>query len=268
MSGSPSPRRGRAGGRGSRRHASVPGPRRRRARGSDGRAHRCAAGGSRRARARGGVRAVAADGTPDHRAVAKALGGALADGGADGGPEVWGYEGWTPLVPNRIVEITSVIERKREALAAHRTASLALDLSAGEGLGGGAVCRLWGAGAGRRRSSGPRRTSTERWRRSSERLIAQAPLDRRREREDALDRLAVLLLPLVGPRRAQGGGRGRCRGRPRTPRSRGRRRGPGHRKSSPPSPRARPPGPHRRLRASARIDALAAVQGGLVLAMY
>jgi len=75
------------------------------------------------------------DGTPDHRAVANALGGALADGGADARPEVWGYEVWTPLVPNRIVEITSVIGRKREAIAAHRTASLALDLSAGEGLG-------------------------------------------------------------------------------------------------------------------------------------
>jgi LmbE family N-acetylglucosaminyl deacetylase len=75
------------------------------------------------------------DGTPDHRAVAKAVGGALADGGADAQPEVWGYEVWTPLVPNRIVEITSVIGRKREAIAAHRTASLALDLSAGEGLG-------------------------------------------------------------------------------------------------------------------------------------
>ncbi len=75
------------------------------------------------------------DGTPDHRAVAKALGGALASGGADARPEVWGYEVWTPLVPNRIVEITSVIGRKREAIAAHRTASLALDLRAGEGLG-------------------------------------------------------------------------------------------------------------------------------------
>jgi LmbE family N-acetylglucosaminyl deacetylase len=75
------------------------------------------------------------DGTPDHRAVAEALGSALANAGADARPEVWGYEVWTALVPNRIVEITRVIERKREALAAHRTASLALDLSAGEGLG-------------------------------------------------------------------------------------------------------------------------------------
>jgi N-acetylglucosamine malate deacetylase 1 len=75
------------------------------------------------------------DGTPDHRAVAKALGGALDGAGADGRPEVWGYEVWTALIPNRIVEITSVIARKREALAAHRTASLTFDLSAGEGLG-------------------------------------------------------------------------------------------------------------------------------------
>jgi LmbE family N-acetylglucosaminyl deacetylase len=67
------------------------------------------------------------DGTSDHRAVADALGEALATGGADGRPDVWGYEVWTALIPNRIVDITSVIERKRAALA--------LDLSALEGLG-------------------------------------------------------------------------------------------------------------------------------------
>ena len=75
------------------------------------------------------------DGTSDHRAVADALGDALANGGADRRPQVWGYEVWTALIPNRIVDITSVIERKRAALAAHETAALALDLSAGEGLG-------------------------------------------------------------------------------------------------------------------------------------
>jgi LmbE family N-acetylglucosaminyl deacetylase len=74
------------------------------------------------------------DGTPDHRAVANALAGALTNGRAARQPEVWGYEVWTALVPNRIVDITSVIERKRAALAAHETAALALDLSAGEGL--------------------------------------------------------------------------------------------------------------------------------------
>jgi LmbE family N-acetylglucosaminyl deacetylase len=75
------------------------------------------------------------DGTPDHRAVAQALDGALNDAGADRRPHVWGYEVWTALIPNRIVEITSVIARKREALAVHRTPSSSLDLSAGEGLG-------------------------------------------------------------------------------------------------------------------------------------
>ena len=75
------------------------------------------------------------DGTSDHRAVAEALRGALADRGTDGAPQIWGYEVWTALIPNRIVDITSVIERKRAALAAHETAALALDLSAGEGLG-------------------------------------------------------------------------------------------------------------------------------------
>jgi N-acetylglucosamine malate deacetylase 1 len=72
------------------------------------------------------------DGGSDHRAVARAVAEVL--DGAGKGPEVWGYEVWTPLVPNRAIDITSVIERKRAALAAHETAGKALDLSAGEGL--------------------------------------------------------------------------------------------------------------------------------------
>jgi N-acetylglucosamine malate deacetylase 1 len=75
------------------------------------------------------------DATPDHRAVAESLRVALGAGDGSAALEVWGYEVWTALVPNRIVEISSVIERKREALAAHETASLALDLSADVGLG-------------------------------------------------------------------------------------------------------------------------------------
>jgi N-acetylglucosamine malate deacetylase 1 len=71
------------------------------------------------------------DGGSDHRAVADAVAAAISD---TEGPEVWGYEVWTALAPNRIVEITPVIERRRAALAAHETASLALDLSAWEGL--------------------------------------------------------------------------------------------------------------------------------------
>ncbi|MEO7429274.1 MAG: PIG-L deacetylase family protein [Acidimicrobiales bacterium] len=71
------------------------------------------------------------DGHPDHQALSDAL--ALVPSLPDA-LEVWGYETWTALVPNRVVDITSVIDRKREALAAHETAALAFDLSAGLGL--------------------------------------------------------------------------------------------------------------------------------------
>jgi N-acetylglucosamine malate deacetylase 1 len=70
------------------------------------------------------------DGTADHRAVSAALSDAL----PEVGPQVWGYEVWTALPPNRIVDVTAVIERKREAVASHQTAAAALDLSVGEGL--------------------------------------------------------------------------------------------------------------------------------------
>jgi LmbE family N-acetylglucosaminyl deacetylase len=72
------------------------------------------------------------DGGSDHRAVATAVAEVL--DGAGKRPEVWGYEVWTPLVPNRAIDITEVIERKRAAIACHETAAAALDLSAGEGL--------------------------------------------------------------------------------------------------------------------------------------
>jgi N-acetylglucosamine malate deacetylase 1 len=85
------------------------------------------------------------DGTADHRAVSQGLRRALGESG-DAGPEVWGYEVWTALVPNRIVEITDAIERKRKALAAHETAALALDLSAGEGLARWRSLHLGGRG--------------------------------------------------------------------------------------------------------------------------
>ncbi len=64
------------------------------------------------------------DGHPDHRAVSDALAGAEL-----GDLEVWGYETWTALPHNRIVDITTVMDRKREALAAHETAFLAFDVS-------------------------------------------------------------------------------------------------------------------------------------------
>jgi LmbE family N-acetylglucosaminyl deacetylase len=70
------------------------------------------------------------DGHPDHRAVSDALAGADV-----GDLEVWGYETWTALPPNRLVDVTTVIDRKREALAAHETAFLAFDVSSTIELG-------------------------------------------------------------------------------------------------------------------------------------
>jgi len=45
--------------------------------------------------------------------------------------EVWAYEIWTPLpAPNRLVDITTVIDRKRDALACHTTAGRTISLEA------------------------------------------------------------------------------------------------------------------------------------------
>ena len=70
------------------------------------------------------------DGTADHRAVSSALAEAV----DEDGPAIWGYEVWTALIPNRIVDVTKAIDRKRQAVAAHETAAEALDLSVAEGL--------------------------------------------------------------------------------------------------------------------------------------
>jgi N-acetylglucosamine malate deacetylase 1 len=70
------------------------------------------------------------DGHADHRAVSDALAACRL-----GDVEVWGYEIWTALVPNRLVDITPSIDRKRAALAEHATAFLAFDVSAGLELG-------------------------------------------------------------------------------------------------------------------------------------
>ena len=70
------------------------------------------------------------DGHPDHQALSTAL----ATAGLPAGVEVWGFETWTPVPANRIVDITSVYERKAAALAAHRTAHLAFDVGAAGGL--------------------------------------------------------------------------------------------------------------------------------------
>lgn len=70
------------------------------------------------------------DGHPDHQAVSAALPHA----GLPADVEVWGYETWTPLPANRLVDISRTTDRKRAALAAHVTAHLAFDVSAGLAL--------------------------------------------------------------------------------------------------------------------------------------
>ncbi len=53
----------------------------------------------------------------DHQAVASAL--ALALRRADWKGEIWGFEVWSTIWPNVIVDISSVIERKRAGIACH-----------------------------------------------------------------------------------------------------------------------------------------------------
>lgn len=70
------------------------------------------------------------DGHTDHRAITSAL----REAGAAPSLMVWAYEVWTPLPATRLVDITATIERKRAALAAHRTAAAAFELDAMLGL--------------------------------------------------------------------------------------------------------------------------------------
>jgi LmbE family N-acetylglucosaminyl deacetylase len=70
------------------------------------------------------------DGHADHAA----LGAAVNRRPPNPDVELWGYETWTPLPANRLVDITSVYERKEKALGAHATAALAFDLKAGLGI--------------------------------------------------------------------------------------------------------------------------------------
>jgi len=70
------------------------------------------------------------DGHPDH----EALSAALADAVVPRHLEVWGYETWTPLPANRVVDITTAWDEKKAAIAAHVTARQAFDLEAALGL--------------------------------------------------------------------------------------------------------------------------------------
>lgn len=70
------------------------------------------------------------DAHPDHRAVNQAL----AACGPRPGLAVWGTEIWTPAPINRLVDISAVVGRKHDAIAAHGTAGRAFDLEAVLGL--------------------------------------------------------------------------------------------------------------------------------------
>ncbi|MFP4235604.1 MAG: hypothetical protein ACLFUG_11815, partial [Nitriliruptoraceae bacterium] len=71
------------------------------------------------------------DGHPDHGAVAAAL----ARRPLRSSPELWGYEVHTPILrPDRVVDVSTVIDRVDAALAEHATAAAALDLTAVRGL--------------------------------------------------------------------------------------------------------------------------------------
>lgn len=70
------------------------------------------------------------DASDDHRAVNLALVAALPPEDC----EIWGAAVWTPVLGTRLVDISTVVDRKRAALAAHVTAAGAFDLSAMLGL--------------------------------------------------------------------------------------------------------------------------------------
>lgn len=70
------------------------------------------------------------DAHPDHRALTAVL----ADADVPADVEVWGFEVWTPLPPTRLVDITSVADTKRAALAVHVTARQAFDIGVAMGL--------------------------------------------------------------------------------------------------------------------------------------
>jgi LmbE family N-acetylglucosaminyl deacetylase len=66
----------------------------------------------------------------DHQSLTEVL----ADAGLADDVEVWGFEVWTPLPPTRLVDVTTVVETKRAALALHVTAHQAFDIGVAMGL--------------------------------------------------------------------------------------------------------------------------------------
>ena len=70
----------------------------------------------------------------DHHVLSRAVRIALCAARFSG--QAWGYEVWTPLVPERVVDVTCAFERKLTALCAHASQlALADHLHAAAGLG-------------------------------------------------------------------------------------------------------------------------------------
>ncbi len=57
----------------------------------------------------------------DHWAANVLFMEAASRAGLDDAVACWGYEVWTPLSPNRVIDISPVAERKREAISAYRS---------------------------------------------------------------------------------------------------------------------------------------------------
>lgn len=70
-----------------------------------------------------------ADGNDDHHALNVALAAASVPAGVG----IWGFEIWSPLIANHLVDISDALERKRLALKAH-AADVLMDLDAITGL--------------------------------------------------------------------------------------------------------------------------------------
>lgn len=70
------------------------------------------------------------DGHRDHQAVSNALGHVEFPAET----EIWGYETWTALPANRVVDVTDVMSLKEASMAAHRTALQTFDVTASLGL--------------------------------------------------------------------------------------------------------------------------------------
>lgn len=70
------------------------------------------------------------DDHPDHRAVSRAVAAALERLGRPEGVQVWGYEVWAALPPNRLVDVTAVWGAKQAALDCHQHGRASFDLDA------------------------------------------------------------------------------------------------------------------------------------------